>query len=85
MENRGPSFPNENAGRLLCRLLHDNMKGFSLEHLSRENNYEELAYETVCSEVTLGDNLISRVIQNSGGTEGLHIRSNYSVERTKNL
>ena len=47
---------NENAGRLLCRLLHDNMKSIFLGHLSRENNYEELAYETVCSEVTLGDN-----------------------------
>ena len=47
---------NENAGRLLCRLLHDNMKAIFLGHLSRENNYEELAYETVCSEVTLGDN-----------------------------
>ena len=47
---------NENAGRLLCRLLHDNMKAILLGHLSRENNYEELAYETVCSEVTLGDN-----------------------------
>ena len=27
-----------------------------LAHLSRENNYEALAYETVCAEVTLGDN-----------------------------
>ncbi|MDO4339478.1 MAG: MBL fold metallo-hydrolase [Eubacteriales bacterium] len=47
---------NENAGRLLCRLLHDNLKAIFLGHLSKENNYEELAYETVCSEVTLGDN-----------------------------
>lgn len=47
---------NENAGRLLCRLLHDNMKAVFLGHLSRENNYEELAYETVCAEVMLGDN-----------------------------
>ncbi|MGN8885904.1 MBL fold metallo-hydrolase [Blautia sp. HCP28S3_G10] len=47
---------NENAGRLLCRLLHDNMKWIFLGHLSKENNYEALAYETVCSEVTLGDN-----------------------------
>ena len=47
---------NENAGRLLCRLLHDNLKAVFLGHLSREDNYEELAYETVCSEVTLGDN-----------------------------
>ncbi len=29
------------------------MKAVFLGHLSRENNYEELAYETVCSEVTL--------------------------------
>lgn len=47
---------NENAGRLLCRLLHDNLKAIFLGHLSKENNYEKLAYETVCSEVTLGDN-----------------------------
>ena len=47
---------NENAGRLLCRLLHDDMKAIFLGHLSKENNYEALAYETVCSEVTLGDN-----------------------------
>ena len=47
---------NENAGRLLCRLLHDNLKVVFLGHLSKENNYEALAYETVCQEVTLGDN-----------------------------
>lgn len=47
---------NENAGRLLCRLLHDQMKAIFLGHLSKENNYEALAFETVCSEVTLGDN-----------------------------
>lgn len=47
---------NETAGRLLCRLLHDRMKQILLGHLSRENNYEALAYETVCSEVTMGEN-----------------------------
>ncbi len=47
---------NENAGRLLCRLLHDDLKAVFLGHLSKENNYEALAYETVCTEVTLGDN-----------------------------
>ena len=47
---------NETAGRLLCRLLHDQMKAVFLGHLSRENNYEALAYETVCSEVTMGEN-----------------------------
>ncbi len=47
---------NENSGKLLCRLLHDNMKAVFLGHLSKENNYEQLAYETVCSEITIGDN-----------------------------
>ena len=47
---------NEAAGQLLAQLLHDNMKEIFLGHLSRENNYEALAYETVCTEVTMGDN-----------------------------
>lgn len=47
---------NENAGRLLCRLLHDHLQAVFLGHLSKENNYEQLAFETVCSEVTMGDN-----------------------------
>ena len=32
------------------------MKYIVLGHLSKENNYEELAYETVKLEVTMGDN-----------------------------
>lgn len=47
---------NEAAGQLLCRLLHDHMKTVLLGHLSKENNYEALAYETVCAEVTMGNN-----------------------------
>lgn len=47
---------NETAGKLLCELLHDNIKTVLLGHLSQENNYEALAYETVCAEVTMGDN-----------------------------
>ena len=47
---------NETAGQLLCELLHDDMKAILLGHLSKENNYEALAYETVCAEVTMGDN-----------------------------
>lgn len=47
---------NETAGRLLCEILHDKMRSIMLGHLSRENNYADLAYETVCSEVTMGDN-----------------------------
>lgn len=47
---------NELSGRLLCDILHDNLKGIVLGHLSKENNFPELAYETVKLEVTLGDN-----------------------------
>ena len=47
---------NETAGQLLGTLLHDNVKHVFLGHLSQENNYEALAYETVCQEVTMGDN-----------------------------
>lgn len=47
---------NEAAGQLLCEVLHDNLKHIVLGHLSKENNYPRLAYETVCAEVTMGDN-----------------------------
>lgn len=47
---------NELSGRLLCDILHDNLKNVVLGHLSKENNYAELAYETVKLEVTLGNN-----------------------------
>lgn len=47
---------NEVSGRLLCDILHDNLKQVILGHLSKENNYAELAYETVKLEVTVGDN-----------------------------
>ena len=47
---------NELSGQLLCDILHDNLKYIVLGHLSKENNYARLAYETVKLEVTLGDN-----------------------------
>ncbi|MDO4620918.1 MAG: MBL fold metallo-hydrolase [Lachnospiraceae bacterium] len=47
---------NETAGQLLGRVLHEGIRNIYLGHLSRENNYEALAYETVRDEVTLGDN-----------------------------
>lgn len=47
---------NERSGQLLCELLHDNFGSVMLGHLSKENNYEDLAYETVRMEVTMGDN-----------------------------
>lgn len=53
--NRG-HLSNETSGRLLARILHDNMKTIVLGHLSKENNLPELAYETVKLEVTMADN-----------------------------
>ena len=47
---------NEASGRLLGELLNDNLKGIILGHLSKENNYAELAYETVRLEIDMGDN-----------------------------
>jgi phosphoribosyl 1,2-cyclic phosphodiesterase len=47
---------NEASGRLLSQVLHDNMRHIILGHLSDENNYPRLAYQTVCTEVTEGDN-----------------------------
>ena len=44
------------SGQLLCDILHDNLKHIILGHLSKENNYARLAYETVKLEVTLADN-----------------------------
>jgi len=47
---------NETSGQLLGQLLNDNIRHVFLGHLSQENNYEALAFETVCQEVTMGDN-----------------------------
>lgn len=38
---------NDTAAKLLCELYHPNLKHVFLAHLSKENNYPELAYETV--------------------------------------
>lgn len=44
--NKG-HLSNTAAGDLLCALLHDTLRHVYLAHLSKENNYPELAYETV--------------------------------------
>lgn len=48
--NRG-HLSNENAGRLINQIMHDKLKYVFLGHLSKENNFEELAYETVKNEL----------------------------------
>ena len=47
---------NETSGQLLGQILHDGMQHILLGHLSKKNNYDELAYETVRLEISLGDN-----------------------------
>lgn len=47
---------NESCGRLLTNILHDKLKNIILGHISRENNYEMLAYETVKTEISAADN-----------------------------
>jgi phosphoribosyl 1,2-cyclic phosphodiesterase len=53
LSDRG-HLSNELSGRLLERVICDKLKAVVLGHLSKENNYEELAYETVRLEITMG-------------------------------
>jgi len=43
---------NETSADLISRLISPKLQHIFLAHLSKENNYEELAYETVCCELT---------------------------------
>ncbi len=46
---------NESSGRLIDQLLHDKCSNIFLGHLSKENNYDKLAYETVKCEIDMSD------------------------------
>lgn len=54
LSDRG-HLSNEASGHLLEQLLHDNFQKVLLGHLSKENNYPQLAAESVKLEITLGD------------------------------
>lgn len=47
---------NESCGRMLGEILGDRTQNIFLGHLSKENNFPELAFETVRMEINLGDN-----------------------------
>lgn len=47
---------NESSGQLINELLHNDLKKVFLGHLSKENNYDRLAYETVKIEIDMSDN-----------------------------
>jgi phosphoribosyl 1,2-cyclic phosphodiesterase len=53
LSDRG-HLSNETSGRLLCNILHKGLKNIVLGHLSKENNFAHLAYETVKLELHLG-------------------------------
>ena len=44
---------NDTAAELLCKLYHKGLQHVLLAHLSKENNYPELAYETVRAELLM--------------------------------
>ena len=46
---------NEASGCLLSEVLHDDIGPILLGHLSKENNYPDLALESVRAEITLGE------------------------------
>jgi len=54
LSHRG-HLSNENCGKLLSLLLHDDLKQIFLGHLSKENNIPELAYEAVRMEITVNE------------------------------
>lgn len=54
LSDRG-HLSNELSGKLLCEIMHDDLKAVFLGHLSKENNLPELAYEAVRMEVTMAD------------------------------
>lgn len=48
--NKG-HLSNVNTAKLLCEILNDNVKHVILAHLSKDNNYPDLAYQTVKCEL----------------------------------
>ncbi|MBR5597280.1 MAG: MBL fold metallo-hydrolase [Lachnospiraceae bacterium] len=48
---------NELSGRLLKRIIHKDLQGVILGHLSKDNNIPELAYETVRVELAMGSEI----------------------------
>ena len=53
MSNHG-HLCNEKAAELIVELTNDHLSHAILGHLSKENNYDELAFETVKLEIALG-------------------------------
>ena len=58
LSNRG-HISNEACGKLLARLIHPDFTGVLLGHLSKTNNFPELAFETVKLELEMSGMALS--------------------------
>ncbi len=68
----GPNghLPNEEAGKTISYLLKSNLKRAMLGHLSKENNFPELAYKSVVEEI-MGNNNKENALQLSVASRDL--------------
>ena len=59
----GPNghLSNESASKVINYLLHGNLRTAMLGHLSKENNFPELAYQTVVDEIINSGNDVSKI------------------------
>ena len=62
---------NEMAGKLIKSLIHDDLQKVILGHLSKENNYPELALETVRLEMGLSGTIQMSLFEPDHSEEGL--------------
>ena len=53
---QGNLLPNLSSAMLLSQILNDHMNTVYLGHLSKTNNYADLAYATVISELAMDPN-----------------------------
>lgn len=69
LSDRG-HLSNDNCGKLVCELMSDNLKHIVLGHLSKENNYPQLAYETVrCAILEQYGDIFNRVSLSVAGRD----------------
>lgn len=59
----GPTghLPNCDAGKVINYLIHNNLETAMLGHLSKENNFPELAYQTVVDEIISSGTDVSKI------------------------
>ncbi len=70
----GPNghLSNEMAGKTICHLLDSGLKQAMLGHLSKENNFPELAYQTVMNELITNNSFDKNSLQLSVASRDVH-------------